>query len=70
MDQEHQELVGWLKERGHTPQELQKIIEHLKQYDSHMVHASVFDSIDAGQFDLEAVIKEALGTEPDGTVSG
>lgn len=63
MDQNHQELIGWLKERGHTPQEIQKIIDHLQQYDSQMVHAAVFDSIDAGQFDLEAVIKEALGDD-------
>ena len=58
------ELTEMLAEKGHTPDEIQKIVDRMRQYEAEMQVDSVMDSIDAGRFDLAAIIKEALGTSP------
>jgi hypothetical protein len=60
-DPRHAELVAWLTERGHSPEEIMKILAKVKEYDAETVSESIFDSIDRGDFDIAAVIKEALG---------
>ncbi len=60
-DPRHAELVAWLTERGHSPDEISKILAKVDQYDADMINESIFDSIDRGDFDIAAVIKEALG---------
>jgi hypothetical protein len=60
-DPRHQELVEWLREQGHRPDQIEKILAKVAQYDTQTMHESVFDSISRGQFDLESIIKEALG---------
>jgi hypothetical protein len=57
------DLAGMLAEKGHTPAEVQKIVARVQQYENEMQVDSVMDSIDAGRFDLAAIIKEALGTQ-------
>jgi SOS response regulatory protein OraA/RecX len=59
-DPRHQELIGWLREQGHNPDEIEKILAKVAEYDAQTFHESVFDSISRGHFDLSAIIKEAL----------
>jgi hypothetical protein len=60
-DSRHAELVAWLTERGHSPEEISMILAKVDEYDVETVNESVFDSIDRGDFDIAAIIKEALG---------
>jgi hypothetical protein len=59
-DPRHQELVEWLREQGHNSDEIEKILAKVAEYDAQTLHESVFDSISRGDFDLSAIIKEAL----------
>ncbi len=59
-DPYYQEIVQWLTDRGHAPNEIEKIMKQLSQYDAQMVRDSLFDSIEMGGFDMEAIIREAL----------
>ena len=61
MSQERPEITEWLAERGHSPEAIKKILERLDQFDAKVNRDSVFDAIAAGQFDIEALIKDALG---------
>jgi hypothetical protein len=60
-DPRHAELVGWLTERGHSPEEISKILAKVEEYDAATVSDSIFDSIERGDFDIAGLIKEALG---------
>ena len=60
-DPRHAELVVWLTERGHSPEEVAKILAKVEQYDADTVSGSIFDSIGRGDFDIGAIIDEALG---------
>jgi hypothetical protein len=60
-DPRQAELVAWLTERGHSPEEITKILAKVAQYDAQTVNESVFDSIESGAFDIAKVIEEALG---------
>jgi hypothetical protein len=62
-DPRHVELVAWLTERGHSPEEIGKILAKVDEYDAGTISESIFDSIDRGDFDISAIIKEALGEE-------
>ena len=62
-DTRHQQLVTWLREQGHTPAEIDKIVAKVREYDQRTVHESVFDSIERGSFDLKKIIREALGED-------
>jgi len=55
------ELSGLLAAKGHNTKEIQKIIGRVREYEVEMQVDSVMDSIDAGRFDLAAIIREALG---------
>lgn len=54
------DLEEWLYERGHTEPEVEKILTRVRQYDEEMNLDSVMDSIDAGDFNIAGIIKEAL----------
>ena len=54
------ELVAWLQSQGHTPDEVEKVLRKVAEYDEQTLHESVFDSIDSGALDLAAIIKDAL----------
>jgi hypothetical protein len=62
-DPRQQELVEWLREVGHSPLEIEKILAKVAEYDARMLHESIFDSINRGQFDVGTIIREALGEE-------
>jgi hypothetical protein len=58
------EIVKYLEELGHTPEEIQKILARLATYDETMVRDALFDSMKSGSFDIDAVIQEALRPKP------
>ena len=53
-------LVNLLRERGHSDDEIARVLEKVRQYDQEMQVDSVMDSIAAGRMDLMAIIEEAL----------
>ncbi len=57
------ELIEWLTGRGHSPEEVAKILAKVAEYDARTISESVFDSIDKGDFNIAALIEEALGKE-------
>ena len=54
-------LIDWLKERGHTPEEIEKVLALVRDYEEKTQYDSVMDSIGAGRLTLDALVKEALG---------
>lgn len=54
-------LIDWLKQKGHSADEIDKILAKVKQYDRETNVDSVMDSIAGGSFDLQSIIDEALG---------
>ena len=60
---ERPEIRQWLADRGYPPAAIEKILERLDQYDSRINRESVFDAMDAGDFDMDALIKDALKEE-------
>lgn len=62
-DPRQQELVEWLREEGHTPLEIEKILAKVAEYDARTFHESIFDSINRGNFDVGTIIREALGED-------
>ncbi|MEO0532194.1 MAG: hypothetical protein AAF266_16735 [Planctomycetota bacterium] len=62
-DHQHAQLIAWLEDRGHTSDEIDRILAKVKEYDERTVHESVFDSIESGAFDLAKVIDEALSDD-------
>ncbi len=59
----HAQLVTWLEDQGHTPDDIERILAKLQAYDKQTAHESIFDSISAGHFDLQKIIDEALSRE-------
>jgi hypothetical protein len=59
-DPKQAELIGWLSERGHSPEEIAKILAKVAEYDAQTVNESVFNSIARGDFDIGRLIEEAL----------
>ncbi len=57
----HAQLVAWLEDQGHDDEAIEKILDKVAEYDQRNIHDSLFDSIDAGKFDLQSIIDEALG---------
>lgn len=57
---EEASLTDFLRLRGHNDDDIQKILAKLAERDSLTARESVFDSIEAGTFNLDAIIREAL----------
>ena len=60
MTHERPEITQWLADRGYPPAAIEKILQRLDQYDSRINRESVFDAMEQGDFDMDALIKEAL----------
>lgn len=60
----HAQLIAWLENQGHTEEEIEKILAKVDQYDAKTVQESIFDSIESGAFNIQAIIDEALGDAP------
>lgn len=54
-------LIEWLEKRGHSKEEIARILARVRQYDQRTMHDSVMDSIGSGRMNLDALIKEVLG---------
>ncbi|MCC9606660.1 hypothetical protein LOC68_16750 [Blastopirellula sp. JC732] len=55
------ELTDYLRGRGHSDEEIVLILAELHKKDEGVMIDSVMDSIDLGDFDIEEIIKAALG---------
>jgi len=58
-----QKIIEWLQEQGHTPREIDIVVQRLKQHDELMKLDSIYDSIAEGSIDLAAIIEDALRDE-------
>ena len=56
----HAELEKWLKDRGHDPEEIARILEKVRQYEKQMQHDSLMNSIGAEHLDFNELIRQAL----------
>lgn len=65
MHQERPEITQWLSDRGYPPAAIEKILERLDRFDDKTNRESVFDDISTGEIDMDALIKEALGENPE-----
>ena len=60
MAHERLEIETWLAERGYPPEAIQKILERPDRFDAKVTRESVFDAMETGELDMDALIKEAL----------
>ena len=51
-------LIHYLTEQGCEWHEIERILARLQEFDQRTMRESVFDSIEAGSFDLQALIAE------------
>jgi hypothetical protein len=63
MPGERPEIRQWLADRGYPAAAIEKILERLDQYDTRINRESVFDAMEAGEIDMDALIKDALKEE-------
>jgi len=61
---DHREITQWLTEHGHTPEAIRRIIVRLQQFDENINRQSLFDAIETGEFDFDALVKETLAEDP------
>ena len=57
-------LISWLEVEGHTREQIERILAKIDEYDARTQHESLFDAIDRGAIDLQAIIKEVVGEIP------
>ena len=50
----------WLKERGYTAEETQKILAKLAQHDHETISDAIYDSLGAGDKTLDQMIADML----------
>lgn len=55
------ELTEFLRDRGHSDAEIELILAELHRKNEGVMVDSIMDSIDLGDFDIEEIIKAALG---------
>ncbi len=53
-----QPLIDWLKERGHSDQEVEHILGRLHEYDELTTADALMDAIARGEVDLDAIVQE------------
>ncbi len=63
-------LRNYLGEQGHSAEQVEHILQRLREFDRKMVNESVFDSIESGQFNLQHLIDEALNDFANGVSPG
>lgn len=61
MTHERPEIETWLAERGYPPEAIEKILQRLDSFDEKINRESVFDAMETGELDMDALIKDALG---------
>lgn len=53
-----------LRSVGCSSDEIEQVLLKLEEYDQRKIRESVFDSIETGSFDLEALLKEIQDENP------
>lgn len=53
-----QPLIDWLKERGHSDEEVAHILGRLNAYDELTTADALMDAIARGEVDLDAIVQE------------
>lgn len=66
MTHERPEIEEWLTERGYPPAAIEKILQRLDRFDKKVNRDSVFDAMETGELDMDALIKDALGDSDSG----
>ena len=61
MTKQRPEIEQWLADRGYPPEAIERILQRLDQFDEKINRESVFDAMETGELDMDALIKEALG---------
>jgi hypothetical protein len=62
-DESYVQLADFLREKGHTEPEVEKILAKVKLYEDKTSMYSIMDSIGAGSLNLGKIIDEALASE-------
>lgn len=62
-DDDYIQLADFLRDRGHTELDIEKIIAHVRKYEADTQLYSVMDSIADGHLNLTNIISEALNDE-------
>jgi hypothetical protein len=57
-DSSRHAIIGWLSERGHSPEAIQRIMERLGQYNYHDVYRALFEGDQTFGVDLDAIVSE------------
>lgn len=57
--EDRQTIVDWLQQRGHSPDEIDAIMEKLEQYDARVVRQSFFDAIETGEINIDSIFEES-----------
>ena len=60
MSQNRPEILDWLSQQGYSATQIAKIRIKLDEFDAKTNRESVFDAMETGEFDMDALIKEAL----------
>lgn len=59
-DRLHEDMLRWLREKGHSDEEIEGILARVRQYENQVQHDSVMDSIATDSFNIGAYIDEVL----------
>ena len=62
-DEDVKALTEHLSSVGCSKDEISQILIRVRKFDEQMIHQSVFDSIAAGSFSIDAVINEVRANE-------
>jgi hypothetical protein len=54
------EIRRWLADRGQSNDQIEAILQRLDQFDEQISRQSLFDALEAGEFDIDAIVREAL----------
>ena len=51
-------VIGWLAEKGHSREAIERIMERLDQHDSQAVHRAIFEGDKTSEVDVSAIIRQ------------
>jgi len=63
MSRSRPEISQWLEEKGYTPDQVEKILDALDNFDQRSHRESLFDDLATGAFDIRPIIDAALKDE-------
>jgi hypothetical protein len=60
MPHDRPEIQDWMRQHGYSDEEIAKILLKLDEFDSKVNRESLFDAIETGELDIDALIKDVL----------